>query len=140
MSGLHHLALRGLHHLALRVADPELSARFYGGLLGLPELRRHLGEDGTPRAVWLALGDAVLMLERSLLPPGPAAGSAHVLVLAAAQDDGADGADGAKGLDSWARRLAAAGVAISERTAFTLYFQDPDGHRLGVSTFRFAGL
>ena len=138
--------MSGLHHLALRVKDPERSARFYGGLLGLPELRRHLGEDGTPRAVWLALGDAVLMLERSLLPPGPAAGSAHVLVLAAAPDDGADGADGADGddvkdgLDPWARRLAAAGVAISERTAFTLYFQDPDGHRLGVSTFRFTGL
>lgn len=120
-----------MHHLALRVADPDLSASFYGGLLGLRLLSRHAGEageDDSPRAVWLALGDAVLMLERSLLPPGPVHGSAHVLVLAV--DD----------LDVWATRLAAAGVAIVERTAFTLYLHDPDGHRLGLSTFRFVGL
>ena len=54
--------MSGLHHLALRVADPERSASFYRGLLGLRELSRHAGEDGTPRAVWLALGDAALML------------------------------------------------------------------------------
>ena len=122
----------GLHHLALRVADPELSARFYGGLLGLPELARHHGDDGTTRAVWLTLGDSVLMLERSLLPPGPNHGSAHVLVLAAAPDDPDE-------LAAWTERLTAADVGIVERSAFTLYFQDPDGHRLGVSTFRFAG-
>lgn len=114
-----------LHHLALRVADPERSARFYGELLGLPELARHPGEDGSPRAVWLALGDAVLMLERSLLPPGPGEGSAHVLVLAAAD------------LEACAARLAAAGVRVVERTAFTLYVHDPDGHRVGLSTYRF---
>jgi len=128
--------MSGLHHLALRVADPERSASFYRGLLGLRELSRHAGEDGTPRAVWLALGDAALMLERSLLPPGPAAGSAHVLVLQAGQS----AQDGADALESWARRLTAAGVPIVERTTFTLYFHDSDGHRLGVSTFRFAGL
>lgn len=116
-----------LHHLALRVADPARSAGFYGGLLGLPELARHPGDDGSPRAVWLALGDAVLMLERSLLPPGSGEGSAHVLVLAA--DD----------LEAWAARLGAAGVEVVARTAFTLYFHDLDGHRLGLSTYRFAG-
>jgi catechol 2,3-dioxygenase-like lactoylglutathione lyase family enzyme len=118
-----------LHHLALRVADPDLSARFYGGVLGLRELSRHLDADGSPRAVWLALGGAaVLMLERSLLPPGPTSGSAHVLVLAVDE------------LSVVAARLAAAGVAIVERTAFTVYLHDPDGHRVGLSTFRFVGL
>lgn len=117
-----------LHHLALRVADPDLSARFYVELLGLRELSRHFDADGSPRAVWLALGGAaVLMLERCLLPPGPAAGSAHVLVLAA-EDLGVEEA-----------RLAAAGVVIVARTAFTLYLHDPDGHRIGLSTFRFVG-
>ena len=121
-----------LHHLALRVAQPDLSARFYKELLGLRELARHPDDApagvAPPRAVWLALGDAVVMLERSLRPPGPADGSAHVLVLAVAD------------LDEWSARLAAAGVAIVERTAFTLYFHDPDGHRVGVSVYRFADL
>ncbi len=113
-----------LHHLALRVMDPVRSARFYAALLDLPELRRH--EDaGSVRAVWLGLGDAVLMLERALRPPGPAEGSAHVLVLAC--DD----------LAGAAARLAAADVEVVDRTQFTLYFHDPDGHRVGLSTYRF---
>lgn len=114
-----------LHHLALRVTDPVRSARFYAGLLGLRELRSHHDEDGV-RAVWLALGDAVLMLERSLRSPGPAHGSGHVLVLAC--DD----------LAAAAARLAAAGVEVGDRTQFTLYFADPDGHRVGLSAYRFA--
>jgi len=113
-----------LHHLALRVTDPVRSARFYAGLLGLRELKSHHDEDGV-RAVWLALGDAVLMLERSLRSPGPADGSGHVLVLAC--DDLADAA----------ARLAAAEVEVGDRTEFTLYFADPDGHRVGLSAYRF---
>ncbi len=131
--------MNGLHHLALRVADPELSARFYGGLLGLPELARHLADDGRVRAVWLRLGGSVLMLEQKLLPTGANEGSAHVLVLAADHDDH-DDHDDADALATWTERLTAANVAIVERTAFTLYFHDPDGHRLGVSTFVFAEL
>ncbi len=114
-----------LHHVALRVADPVRSARFYATLLGLRELRAHAGADGEVRAVWLALGDAVLMLERSLRAPGPDSGSAHVLVLAAAD------------LAAAAARLTAAGVEIVDRTQFTLYFHDPDGHRLGLSVYTF---
>lgn len=117
--------MSALHHLALRVRDPARSARFYA-TLGLRELKVHVGDDGEPRAVWLALGDAVLMLERSLRPPGPAEGSAHVLVLAV--DD----------LAHAAARLDAAGVEIVDRTQFTLYFHDPDGHRLGLSVYRWA--
>jgi catechol 2,3-dioxygenase-like lactoylglutathione lyase family enzyme len=119
-----------MHHLALRVNDAGRSAEFYGGLLGLRELSRYhdADADAGPRAVWLALGDAVLMLERALLPPGPTEGSAHVLVL------------GVEDLDVWAAKLAAAGVAVVERTGFTLYVHDPDGHRVGLSTFRFVGL
>lgn len=123
--------MAGLHHVALRVARPDLSARFYGGLLGLRELVRYPGdpgepgEDEVPRSVWLALGEGVLMLERALRPPGAGEGSAHVLVVAV--DD----------LEVWAAKLAAAGLAVVDRTAFTLYFHDPDGHRVGVSTYRF---
>ena len=115
---------RGLHHMALRVAQPERAAEFYGGLLGLPRLRSESDAAGV-RAVWLGLGEAVLMLERSLRPPGAMEGSAHVLVLAC------------EDLEAAAERLAAAGLAIVDRTQYTLYFHDPDGHRVGLSMYRF---
>ncbi|MCA9658792.1 MAG: VOC family protein [Myxococcales bacterium] len=122
--------MAGLHHLALRVDDLERAAAFYAGLLGLRELRRHVDEDGALRAIWLDLGGdpedrraPILMLERALRGAGAAAGSAHVLALAV--DD----------LAAVARRLEDAGVTIDDRTAFTLFVRDPDGHRVGLSNF-----
>jgi glyoxylase I family protein len=111
-----------VHHLALRVRDLERAAAFYGGLLGLPELRR-FEEEGRLRSVWLGAGDAVLMLERALKGPGPEAGSAHVLAFAV--DD----------LPRWEARLAGAGVGVADRTAYTLYVNDPDGHRVGLTAY-----
>jgi catechol 2,3-dioxygenase-like lactoylglutathione lyase family enzyme len=115
-----------LHHLALRVADPVRSARFYTAALGLAVVAEHAGEDGAARSVWLALGDAVLMLERAIKLEG-GEGSGHVLVV------------GADDLAAAEARLRDAGATVLERTAATLYFRDPDGHRVGVSVFRFAG-
>jgi catechol 2,3-dioxygenase-like lactoylglutathione lyase family enzyme len=113
-----------IHHLALRVADPERSLVFYAGLLGLPELRR-FQESGAVRSIWLRAGDTVVMLEKRLAGNGQAAGSGHLLAFAVPD------------LPAWERRLAAAGVAVEERTAHTLYLRDPDGHRVGLSVFSF---
>lgn len=112
-----------IHHLALRVADCERSARFYSGVLGLSERRRR-EEGGEVQAVWLEAEGAILMLERALRGAGPAAGSGHVLALAV--DD----------LPAWEARLRQAGVAVEDRTAHTLYVRDPDGHRVGLSTYK----
>ena len=46
----------------------------------------------------------------------------------------ADGED----KERWRARLEAAGVAVEAETAHTLYFRDPDGRRVGVSSYRFA--
>lgn len=114
-----------LHHLALRVVDPVRSARFYAAAFGLAELAVHEDDAGV-RSVWLRLGDAVLMLERAIkLPEGE--GSGHVLVVAV--DD----------LAIAELRVRAAGAEVEDRTASTLYFRDPDGHRVGASVYRFAG-
>jgi catechol 2,3-dioxygenase-like lactoylglutathione lyase family enzyme len=113
-----------IHHVALRVADCARAADFYTGLLGLPELRRFSADDG-PRAVWVRAGDAVLMLERTLKGAGENKGSGHVLVLAV--DD----------LAAWETRLGEAGIPIDDRTAYTVYVRDPDGHRVGLSVYRF---
>jgi len=114
-----------IHHVALRVRDVERSRAFYSGLLGLRELRRFGEEGGEPRSVWLSAGPAVLMLEKQLKGPGPDSGSGHVLALAV------------DGLREWEERLRAAGVAVEDRTAYTLYCRDPDGHRVGLSVYRF---
>ena len=113
-----------LSHLALRVSDVERSASFYGEVLGLPELQRSRDGQGLLRAVWLQAGPAVLMLERELRGRGPAAGSGHVLALEI--DD----------LAAWRARLSALGVEVDDATTFTLYLRDPDGHRIGLTTWR----
>jgi catechol 2,3-dioxygenase-like lactoylglutathione lyase family enzyme len=115
-----------IHHLALRVADLERARRFYSDLLGLAELRRQEGPEGK-RSIWLDAGPVVLMLERELRGEGAPSGSGHLLALAVAD------------LGEWEERLRAAGVAVLDRTEHTLYFRDPDGHRVGVSDFRFPG-
>ncbi|PYQ15366.1 MAG: glyoxalase [Acidobacteria bacterium] len=113
-----------IHHVALRVTDCSRSADFYSGLLGLPELRRFPGEGG-PRAVWVRAGEAVVMLERALKGAGADEGSGHVLVFAVQE------------LAAWEARLREAGIPIDDRTAYTLYVRDPDGHRIGLSVYRF---
>lgn len=114
-----------IHHLALRVKDVERARAFYSDLLGLDELRRFEEDTGALLSVWLAAGPTVLMLERQLKGPGPETGSGHVLALAV------------DSLHEWEERLRAAGVAVVDRTAYTLYLRDPDGHRVGLSVYRF---
>lgn len=63
------------------------------------------------------------MLERELRGIGASAGSGHVLALAIDDLEGAVVA------------LAAAGIAIDDRTDTTLFVRDPDGHRVGLSVF-----
>lgn len=111
-----------LHHLALRTADLERSRRFYGELIGLPEVRRNHDPEGELRSIWLEAGDALLMLELRLAGEGPTDGSAHLLAFAV--DD----------LGSWRARLAEAAIRLDGETEHTLYFRDPDQHRVAVST------
>jgi catechol 2,3-dioxygenase-like lactoylglutathione lyase family enzyme len=105
--------------VAVRVADCARAERFYSGLLGLDVVSRR--EDGA--AVWLRAGDAIVMLETALRGTGPKTGSGHVLALEV------------NDLPAWERRLGEAGVAIVDRTPHTLFVSDPDGHRVGLSTF-----
>lgn len=111
-----------IHHVALRVADPVASLAFYSGALGLPEVRRQ-EDGGRVRAIWVRAGDAVLMLERTIKGARPAKGSGHVLVLEATD------------LDEWVARLERAGHPLIDRTASTVYVADPDGHRVGLTTY-----
>ena len=115
-----------LHHIALRVADCERASAFYSGVLGLPEVRRIADAGSGLRAVWLAAGDTVIMLEKALRGTGLEEGSGHVLAFGVAD------------LRTCEERLDAAGVPVDDRTAETLFVRDPDGHRVGLSVHRFA--
>jgi catechol 2,3-dioxygenase-like lactoylglutathione lyase family enzyme len=124
---------RGFHHLAIQVRDLAAVERFYKETLGLRELRRWPNKDGSPgeRSVWLDVGDGgFLALERVAGGPTCAEDAAraerpglHLIALGIARDERAE----------WERRLAAAGVPVEARTAFTLYVRDPEGNRVGLS-------
>ena len=116
-----------IHHVAIRVADPDASLAFYSGALGLPEVRR-FHDGGQVRSIWVRAGDGVVMLEREIKGGGPSAGSGHVLVLEV--DD----------LPGSVARLADAGHAPIARTESTVFYADPDGHRVGLTVFPRADL
>jgi catechol 2,3-dioxygenase-like lactoylglutathione lyase family enzyme len=112
-----------LHHVALRVDDCQRAATFYANVLGLKELRRAEADDGRVRSIWLSAGETILMLEIALRGSGRYEGSGHVLAFEV--DD----------LVDCERRLHDLGITVADRTAHTLYIEDPDGHRVGLTVF-----
>ena len=131
----------GVHHVAIAVRDLAAVEAFYTGVLGLPILRRWpvtdkttdemTGDERRDRSVWLDLGSgAFLALERAadleVAPTGAPADRAHGYLMIALRIAPAARAD-------WEARLAASGVAVVDRTAYTLYLVDPEGNRIGLS-------
>lgn len=112
-----------LHHLALRSADVDALVAFYRDVLGLRVQR-----DERPRSVWLGLGgDAVLMVEAR--KPGEPAPDASCLEMFALRVDETT-------RQAVAARARTLGCHDGE-TSFTTYLRDPEGRRVGVSTYRF---
>lgn len=110
-----------LHHLALRTFDLERLLAFYTGWLDCP-----IARDERPRAVWLAITpDARLMLERAA-PGEPTipAGSLELIAFHVSAEE--------RGL--LRVRLVTAGILDGE-TEHTLYTRDPDGRRVGFSSY-----
>jgi glyoxylase I family protein len=113
-----------VHHVALWVRDLARAEAFYAGPLGLPVQRRWSDEAGKPRSVWLDLGGgAILMLERA--PAGAHSGAAgwHLLALTIRKDE----------RDELVSRLAEQGVEVVSETDYTVYIEDPEGNRVGLS-------
>ena len=109
-----------IHHLAFRTFDLPRLERFYVDVLGLEVVRRN------ERSVWLDAGGAIVMLERrDDAEPEIAPTSLELTCFAIEPDEH----------DAVTSRLAAAAVPIEGRTAYSVYFRDPDGRRVGVSSF-----
>jgi glyoxylase I family protein len=121
--------LLGVHHVALRVTDLARAGAFYRDVLGLTELARHRSADGTDRSIWLALpGGAFLALERatsdSLAPPTAAPRVGYcVLALRIWREQRSQ-------IEHELRRR---GAAIVHQTSWTIYIEDPEGNRIGLS-------
>lgn len=121
------LDLLGVHHLALRVSDLERAVAFYRDVLGLAELARHKFPDGSDRSSWLALpGGAFLALERASPSAAPRATDSVgycVLALRIWRDQRSQIAD----------ELRRRGATIVHQTRWTIYLEDPEGNRIGLS-------
>jgi catechol 2,3-dioxygenase-like lactoylglutathione lyase family enzyme len=110
-----------VHHLAFRTRDLTRLERFYTDALGLSVARR----DGE-RSVWLRAGGTTLMLELAEdWEPDLARESMDLVAF------GIDAQD----VERWRRVLEANAIEIIGETAFTLYFRDPDGRRIGLSHY-----
>lgn len=119
----------GFHHAALQVRDVERLAGFYRDVLGLPELQRHLRDDGTLRSVWLGVS------------AGQATAEAGFLAVEAAPTAG----PGAQGWSLVALRIApearrpvlealvSLGVVVERQTAWTIYLRDPEANLVALS-------
>lgn len=109
------------HHVSFSVADLAASRRFYGGVLGLPEIPRPaLGLAGA----WFAAGDVEIhLLER---PPGAELGAAPPRVTPLANHT----ALAIEDYDGAVAALRAAGLAPVEagRERGQLWVGDPDGN------------
>jgi catechol 2,3-dioxygenase-like lactoylglutathione lyase family enzyme len=111
----------GLHHLAFRTADVASLAAFYREMFGFEIVR-----DMRPRSLWLRLGaDAVLMIESRADGEEPLARGALELIAFRVDDP----------MRTEVRQKALERNCYDGETEFTVYLRDPDGRRIGVSTY-----
>jgi catechol 2,3-dioxygenase-like lactoylglutathione lyase family enzyme len=110
-----------VHHVAFRTTDLARLERFYVDAVGLAVIRRE-----PDRSTWLDAGGTIVMLERR--DPGEPSVPADSKELVAF-------AIGPETRVLYTERLSRAGVTIEGRTAYTLYVRDPDGRRIGLSSY-----
>jgi len=133
--------IRGLLEAALYADDLDAARRFYGGVLGLPEL---VSQDG--RHIFFRCGQTVLLIfraEASEQPPGPdalpvpshgARGPGHVC-LSVAEDD----------LPALVQHLAATGITLESDFRWphgprSIYIRDPAGNSVEFASSALWGL
>ena len=112
-----------LHHAALRAQDIEATVSFYVAILGVEVVRSE-----APRSVWLGLSeDSVLMIEaREAGEPAVPVGSLELLAFHIDPQR-----------KKVVRELAIERGWFDGETAHTVYVRDPDGRRVGLSTYPF---
>jgi len=119
----------GVHHVAIQVRDLAAMEKFYGGVLGLPVLRRWDGASGE-RSIWFDLHNGGFLAIERVAGERPRhdgwftdALGIHLVALAIERS----------ARDAWEKHLTAAGHEIVHRTDYTIYVRDPEGNRVGLS-------
>lgn len=123
--------IRQIVETAVYVNDLDAAETFYGGLLGLPVIRREPG-----RHVFFRVGDADVLL--AFLPQATIAGDILPAHGASGPGHFAFGIERAS-LDAWRERLDAAGIVIEQEVRWppggvSLYFRDPAGNSVELLT------
>ena len=114
------------HHLAISVCNLETMTRFYNQVLGLPLLKKHFLENGTPRSAWLSCGSMIVMLElNDRVPSNKNNTRSHLLALTME----------IKERDWWKTKLIGEGIVISKESPYSIYFNDPEGNPLALSHY-----
>jgi catechol 2,3-dioxygenase-like lactoylglutathione lyase family enzyme len=113
--------LMQIHHLAFRSHQLNSTIAFYRDVLGLKSIKTTPGY-----SIWFELGESILMIERAA-PEEPAAALSGERLLAL-QVTPAE-------LDSLTGRLIKHGYPELSRSEYTRYFRDPEGRKLGFSTY-----
>ncbi len=121
--------LEGIDHVALAVRDVSESSRWYQKVLGLEP--RHAGVwNGVP--TMLGVGTTMLALFPVSGAPRPAPGSDTLIMRHLAFRTDRDGFVQAKGA------LLAREIPFhfeDHEISHSIYFEDPDGHRLEITTY-----
>jgi glyoxylase I family protein len=128
------MMIGGVHHLAIQVRDLSAAEHFYCGVLGLPIVRRWPAPGGGERSLWVAAGPTTFLAlevvegDQPIAAADPTRGERpghHLVALGIARE----------ARPAWEARLAAAGRPVTHRTAYTVYFTDPEGNRLALSHY-----
>lgn len=122
--------VNAVHHVAVKAWDVEVLSAFYQEVLGLVFERQFEDTFGL-RSVWLMFGTGRLMIERS--EEGGVTNRSfeadptgfHLLAFTIDSSE----------REAWRKRLEGYECQIAGETEHTLYFQDPESNRFGLSSW-----
>ncbi len=110
-----------LHHLAFRATNVATTVAFYRDVLGLNVIR------SDERSTWLASGAVVIMIEPREANEPSRNEDLDLVAFATTNEE----------RRNWPERMTSMGLTIEGETEKTLYLRDPDGRRVGLSSYLF---
>jgi catechol 2,3-dioxygenase-like lactoylglutathione lyase family enzyme len=112
-----------LHHLALRATNVATTVAFYRDVLGLDVIK------SDAHRTWFASGAVVIMVEPQAAEEPVRGNDLDLVAFAMGKEE----------RQRWRDRLQSIGLTIEAETEHTFYLRDPDGRRVGLSSYEFEG-